>query len=84
MRKWAVTIVGLKHIEIKEDLITLTKLKNTIKELRTKGPNFSNNRWGAPIVPLLVEHIFLKNSASLDDVVSFTLNIRENKDTEVC
>lgn len=83
MRKWAVTVADLDGFEI-VDLITLKKLQNTIKDLKLKDPKFSNNKWGSPIVPLLIEHIFLENFGSLDDVVNITLDIRENKDTTPC
>ena len=84
MRKWSVTIRGSDTDKEKYDLITLIKLRSTIRKLKSNKPQVAGNRWASPIVPLLLEHVFSEHSSSLDNISSFTINIRENKDITAC
>jgi len=72
MRTWEVTIKEVNESEIKNH-IDLMSLRSTVRALKTTGKDFIENSWANPITPLLIEHVFLQNSATLGKILHFTL-----------
>lgn len=66
------------------ETITLNKLKRTVRCLKQKGDAYADNCWATPIVPLLIEHVFLEAIDNLQEVSDITLELNEGRDIKLC
>lgn len=82
-RRWGVQTIDKRKLHCYE-FITLKKLQTTIKALKTEGKICEGTRWSSPIVPLLMEHIFMETSKDLDQICSITLHLNAGKDIKLC
>ena len=80
-RRWGVRIDSGNIYQTA--FITLKKLQQTIKSLKSRGGSFEKNKWASPMVPLLIEHIFMGIDDTLDGVDSITLMLDKGKDVKL-
>lgn len=80
-RRWGIKINDRSGYQ--SATITLKKLQQTIKLLKNRGGLFKKNGWTSPIVPLLIEHIFMGIDNGLGDITSITLEINKGKDIKL-
>lgn len=76
MRKWSLKII-YRYGQI-DNSITLKDLQSTVKTLKNKGGIFTTNKWTSPIIPLLIEHVFIKAGEDIGNVDLIELGLFNN------
>lgn len=80
-RRWGVQTKGIFN---SFEFITLTKLRHTVRSLKLlKGESYADNSWGSPIVPLLIEHVFMSTNMDLSQIDSITIDLNKGKDLKL-
>jgi len=82
-RRWGVKTKDKRHTT-SHTFITLTKLKLTIDTLKSRGGPSATNRWTSPMIPLLIEHLFIERHTNLRNIKNITLELNEGKDLKLC
>ena len=80
-RRWGIKINDESGYQ--SAVITLKKLQQTIKILKDRGGLFEKNKWTSPIVPLLIEHIFMGIDSGLSSADLITLEVTKGKDIKL-
>ena len=79
-RRWGVQTKGKFN---SSEFITLNKLQHTVRALKLKGESYVNNCWASPIIPLLIEHVFISIIKDLKQIDSITIDLAEGRDLKL-